>query len=206
MIVDIPEYKYIEAQSIDLSENNICTLIGKNGAGKSTLLESIFQHNTDNNIISFSSGQNELFTTIYEGIRNSTFKQLNRIDGDLQNIQKYHFDSSWVRTLIFFATSMKDGLVRTYLKQNEYIDIDGLNDLTSILKVEFEVPQYYIDAYQNAIEKEAREPDFMSVRRTYIQRYMENIIEKKIDSTYDFENRIPKQSIDIKNGGDRGYC
>jgi len=58
--VNIPAYKYIEAQTIDLSENNICTLIGKNGAEKSTLLESIFQHNTNTNIISFSSGQNEL--------------------------------------------------------------------------------------------------------------------------------------------------
>lgn len=198
MIVDIPEYKYVKAQKIDLSENNICTFIGKNGSGKSTLLESIFRHNTDKNIISFSSGQNELFTTIYEDIKNSTLKQLHKIGVDFQDIKKYHFDSNWVRTLIFFATSMKDGLVRNYLKENEYIETDDLKDLTSKLTIKFEVPEYYIDVYQKAIETEALEPDFMSVRRTYIQKYIEKIIENKIDNMYDFEKKISKQDIEIK--------
>ncbi|MCB4747162.1 MAG: AAA family ATPase [Sulfurovum sp.] len=199
MTVEIPTYKYInETQSIDFSSSNICTFIGKNGSGKSTLLESIFKNNRDKNIISFSSGQNELFTTIYEDIKNSTFKQLNKIGADFQNIKKYHFDSNWVRTLIFFATSMKNGLVRTYLKENSYIEINSLNDLTSKLKLKFEIPQYYIDAYQNAIEKESLEPDFMSVRRTYIQQYIEKIIENKINDTYDFEEKIAKQTIEIK--------
>ncbi|MCB4748689.1 MAG: ATP-binding protein [Sulfurovum sp.] len=199
MTVEIPTHKHIdETQSIDFSSSNICTFIGKNGSGKSTLLESIFENNRDKNIISFSSGQNELFTTIYEDIKNSTFKQLKKIGADFQNIKKYHFDSNWVRTLIFFATSMKNGLVRTYLKENSYIEINSLNDLTSKLKLEFEIPQYYIDVYQNAIEKESLEPDFMSVRRTYIQQYIEKIIENKIDNTYGFEEKIAKQTIEIK--------
>ena len=64
MIINIPNYKFIsESQSLDWSEKKICTLIGSNGSGKSTLLESIFKNN-EGKIISFSSGQNELFTKI----------------------------------------------------------------------------------------------------------------------------------------------
>jgi len=194
MIVEIPEYKNIQAQEINLSETNICTLIGKNGAGKSTLLESIFNNETSHDIIAFSSGQNELFTKIYNEIKKDTFSKINTIGSEFKDINKYYFNKKWVRIIVFFASSMKDGLVKQYLVENEYIDTN--NDLS--LKIEFELPDYYIRAYESAIKEEETNPNHQSVRRTYIHQYIEKIIEKYIKPEFDFDEKLPKKTIKIK--------
>ena len=122
MIVEIPSYKYIdESQKIDLSTIRISTLIGENGSGKSTLLESIFKNYTGK-IISFSSGQNELFTNIYNDIKRNTFKKFQSINTDSEEFKKYHFDYDYSRVLIFIALSLKNGIVRKYLIENQYIN------------------------------------------------------------------------------------
>jgi predicted ATPase len=70
MTINIPAYKYIQnEQNINFSDRNICTLIGENGSGKSTILESIFNkyiEEDDKKVICFTSGQNELFYSIFD--------------------------------------------------------------------------------------------------------------------------------------------
>jgi len=192
MIIEIPSYKNIETdQTINL-DDNISTLIGKNGSGKSTLLESIFASSQDNIIISFSSGQNELFSKIYNNIKRTTFKKIQNIDNELEEVKKYHFDYSFSRILIFLAFSFKNGLIRNYLENSYIEDVDNF-----ILKVDFEIPQYYLNAYNTAVEKEALDTTHYSVRNTYINKYIEKIIEKKINAEYEFNAKINKTNITL---------
>lgn len=192
MIVEIPSYKHIdESQEIDLSTIKISTLIGENGSGKSTLLESIFKNYTGK-IISFSSGQNELFTSIYNDIKRSTFKKFQNINADSEEIKKYHFDYDYSRVLIFIALSLKSGIVRKYLIENQYINSSLSN---TSLNIEFELPEYYLTVYNDARKKEEKQPEHNSIIKTYIHKYIERIIEKKIDSKYDFDKVIKKNNL-----------
>ncbi len=192
MIVEIPSYKYIEEpQQIDLTINKICTLMGGNGSGKSTILESIFA-NYNEKIISFSSGQNELFTKIYNNIKSSTFKKIQNIDTNLEEIKKYHFHYEYSRILVFVALSLKNGLVRKYLNESSYIDTLLSN---TFLDIDFELPDYYIRVYTQAREKETMEPEYNSIIKTYIHKYIERIIENKINNEYDFDKAIKKRTI-----------
>ena len=194
MIVEIPSYKYIdESQKIDLSTIRISTLIGENGSGKSTLLESIFKNYTGK-IISFSSGQNELFTNIYNDIKRNTFKKFQSINTDSEEIKKYHFDYDYSRVLIFIALSLKSGIVRKYLIENQYINSSLSN---TSLNIEFELPEYYLTAYNDARKKEEKEPEHNSIIKTYIHKYIERIIEKKIHSEYDFDKVIKKNNLTL---------
>ena len=194
MIVEIPSYKYIdESQKIDLSTIRISTLIGENGSGKSTLLESVFKNYTGK-IISFSSGQNELFTNIYNEIKRNTFKKFQSINTDSEEIKKYHFDYDYSRVLIFIALSLKSGIVRKYLIENQYINSSLSN---TSLNIEFELPEYYLTAYNDARKKEEKEPEHNSIIKTYIHKYIERIIEKKIHSEYDFDKVIKKNNLTL---------
>ncbi len=194
MIVEIPSYKYIdESQKIDLSTIRISTLIGENGSGKSTLLESIFKNYTGK-IISFSSGQNELFTNIYNDIKRNTFKKFQSINTDSEEIKKYHFDYDYSRVLIFIALSLKNGIVRKYLIENQYINSSLSN---TSLNIEFELPEYYLTEYNDARKKEEKEPEHNSIIKTYIHKYIERIIEKKIHSEYDFDKVIKKNNLTL---------
>lgn len=192
MTIEIPKYKYVQDdQTIDLSTNKICTLIGGNGSGKSTILESIFA-NYNEKIISFSSGQNELFTKIYNNIKSSTFKKIQNIDTNLEEIKKYHFHYEYSRILVFVALSLKNGLVRKYLNENSYIDTLLSN---TFLDIDFELPDYYLRVYAQAREKETMEPEYNSIIKTYIHKYIERIIENKINNEYDFDKAIKKRTI-----------
>jgi ABC-type multidrug transport system ATPase subunit len=194
MIVEIPSYKYIDvSQEIDLSTIKISTLIGENGSGKSTLLESVFKNYTGK-IISFSSGQNELFTNIYNEIKRNTFKKFQSINTDSEEIKKYHFDYDYSRVLIFIALSLKNGIVRKYLIENQYINSSLSN---TSLNIEFELPEYYLTAYNDARKKEEKEPEHNSIIKTYIHKYIERIIEKKIHSEYDFDKVIKKNNLTL---------
>lgn len=194
MIIDIPNYKNIEVnQTIDLNDHNICTLIGANGAGKSTLLESIFNHNNENIIVSFSSGQNELFTNIYKNIKRDTFKKIQNINSEIEEIKKYHFDYDFSRILIFLSCILKDGKVRKFLKENSYIN--HINNLE--LSLDFELPDYYVNAYQTALTQEAIDYNHYSIRNTYVNAYLERLIERKIDSEYDFDKKINKANVSL---------
>ncbi len=220
MIIDIPRYKYIQDdQTIDLSTTNICTLIGSNGSGKSTLLESIFSNYIDkenelrgNDVIEninqslrcivFSSGQNELFSEIFNNYDKNA-RRYNREDE--QTIRSFYFDYWWSRLLIFFATSFKkDGLVRTYLRENNYIDELNEKDNSSYISFSFRVRKPMTD---RIIKEHNREEggayiDNSLIRSLYIK-YLEKIIKKTIDSEYSFREkesikRIVSRGIELK--------
>ncbi|MDN6290683.1 MAG: AAA family ATPase, partial [Tetragenococcus koreensis] len=103
-------------QSLDLS-NGLVTFIGQNGCGKSSILEAIFKKYIEDEglkVICFSSGQNELFSSLF-----NQHKKINRRylkENEESAINSFYFDSSWVRMLIFWSTIFKqNGFVREYL-------------------------------------------------------------------------------------------
>lgn len=220
MTIEIPAYKYVQDnQTLDLSTNKICTLIGENGSGKSTLLESIFSNYIDKenelrendeiqNInqslrcIVFSSGQNELFSEIFNNYDKNA-RRYNREDE--QTIRSFYFDYWWSRLLIFFATSLKkDGLVRTYLREKNYIDELNEKDNSSYISFGFRVRKPLTDRIINEHNREEKGEyiDNSLIRSLYI-RYLEKIIKKTIDSEYSFREketikRIVSQGIKLK--------
>jgi len=215
MIVEIPEYKNISQQQIDFGNENITTLIGGNGAGKSTILESIFQHyieqenilreeeveTLDDNTrcIAFSSGQNELFSSIFNNYDRNA-RRYNR--EDTQTVRSFYFDYWWSRVLIFFAVSLRNnGNARKYLLENGYIEHN--NDYCSI-KFGFRVRKPLVDKIvrEHETEEAGEYIDNPLFRSLYI-RYLKKIIQNKIDESYDFADKdsiykIVSRSISIE--------
>ena len=151
MTINIPAYKYItNEQNIDFLNGNICTLIGENGSGKSTILESIFNkyiEEDDKKVICFTSGQNELFYSIFDKHK----QQSNKFKPDENNIiNSFYFDYWWVRFLVFFAVTIKrNGKVKQYFDEKNY-------DLSSLsIDFKFRVRQPYINQIKNELERES---------------------------------------------------
>jgi len=219
MIINIPSYKHIaENQQLNLTNNNISTLIGGNGAGKSTLLESIFSnyidkenelradeeiYNLNNNLrcIAFSSGQNELFSEIFNNYDKNA-KRYKREDS--QTMRSFYFDYWWSRLLVFFATSLKpDGLVKSYLQTNNYIDCTDGQDISSHIIFNLRVRQPIVNKIIKELEKEATGEYIENplYRSLYIQ-YLEKLINNTINEEYDFTDvasikRIVSTSVKI---------
>ena len=144
-------------QTITL-DRNVTTFIGGNGSGKSSILESIsksYIEDDDARVICFSSGQNELFSEIFQSHRRENKKYQTKEDNA---ITSFYFNSEWVRLLVFWATSFKsDGLVRKYLQDHNYIETNDLNDdITSQLWARFRIRKYYVDKIKREAEKEAK--------------------------------------------------
>lgn len=205
LIVNIPSYKYIQNdQQIDLSESKICTLIGGNGAGKSTLLESIFSNyidlenslrdDEDTNLnhslrcIAFSSGQNELFSKIFNDYEKNA-KRYKREDD--QTIRSFYFDYWWSRLLIFFATSLKDdGLVRRYLQEKNYLDEVGNVDTSTYLEFGLRVRKPIVEKIKSELLREEG-GNFLEnplYRSLYI-RYLEKLVNHTLNKNNDFTDR-----------------
>lgn len=213
MRVKIPAYKHIEiAQHIDFNGSNICTLIGGNGSGKSTILESIFSSKIEmeNAIrergeslkgfyrcITFTSGQNELFSKIFSEYEKSAARYKS-LAGYLDGISSFYFDYWWVKLLIFFATSLKSGgLVRNYLKEHGYIDIEDNSDNSTYLKCGFRVRKYLTDKIieeHNTEESKGVLVENRLLGSLYIG-YLEKIINAKIDPDYSFSDRDSIRNI-----------
>ncbi len=220
MIIEIPRYKNIEiAQEINFDTSNIRTLIGGNGAGKSTLLESIFSNyidkenelrendeidNVNENLrcITFSSGQNELFSEIFDSYEKNA-KRYNREDE--QTIRSFYFDYWWSRLLVFFSTSLKkNGLVRQYLRENNYIDELNEQDISSYISLNFKVRKPFSDKIINEHDREETgEYINNSLIRSLYVKYLEKIIRNKINPNYSFRDketitRIVSQRIKLR--------
>lgn len=208
MILTIPQTVLNDStQELDFSVNNICTLIGKNGSGKSSILEAIFKKyslSDELRVISFSSGQNERFSKIYNDQKSTKFKKITQIDNDtLEYVNIFHFDKTWVKILVFLATSLFDKKTRNYLKE-KYINFDDNDDLSSTLKVKLHIPKFYIDQIQDAYKKEETEPMHKSVRRTYLHAMLTRILEKSGYENYDFEKEL-KIDLSINAKETYGY-
>lgn len=225
MIVEIPAYKHIEeSQEIDFTNKKLCTLIGENGSGKSTLLESIFNKyiENENNLrdtfvdevnnvsyldtnnfadtnrcIVFSSGQNQLFSKIFNNNEKNS-----RTFGRREVFQanSFYFNYEWCRLLVFFASAIKpDGLVHNYLLDKNYIDVD--NNL--ILRFAIRVRQPLLDAITRElyIESTGNHVENALYRSLYIE-YLEKLLNVIYDEDYDFtdtENlyRIVSSRVDF---------
>ena len=197
MTINIPAYKYIQnEQNINFSDRNICTLIGENGSGKSTILESIFNkyiEEDDKKVICFTSGQNELFYSIFDKHK----QQSNKFKPDENNIiNSFYFDYWWVRFLVFFAVTIKrNGKVKQYFDEKNY-------DLSSLsIDFKFRVRKPYINQIKNELQRESSgEFAIESKRRTIHYNLLLKLINKKINADYDFDeinNNIVKRTLSL---------
>lgn len=209
MTLEIPSNKlYNQSQTLSFGTNKLFCLIGGNGSGKSSILESTFdkyirefdipeinedEEEIDNNkkTICFSSGQNELFYSIFNNYkkRSSRF-----VPGQNQDIKSFYFDYYWVRLLVFFALSIKrTGKVASYLSDSNY-DIS-----TAKLYFRFRVKQQYINRVKAELEQEESGTFAVrSIRRTTHHNLLLKILQNKFDENYDFDTvdtRIVKRSI-----------
>lgn len=207
MTIQIPQYKHLlENQSLEYDENKSYLLIGENGSGKSTILESVFQkyiEDEEKNIICFTSGQNELYSDIF----NRHKRNSNRFTPNENNIIKsYFFNKDWIRLLIFFSTSLKsNGLVRNFLLEKGIIEVNTLTnkDVTTKLSFKFGVNKEYIDIIKNELLIEGR-GEFVenSKRRTKQFSLLQRLINHKINDNYDFDeisDTITKRTIEINS-------
>ena len=143
----------LHTQSQQLTIEKVATLIGGNGSGKSCILQSVFDQKLSATafdqlrIVSFSSGQNENFSSAF-----AKYLTRQRRAGNDLNLDCFHFDKSWSKLLIFLATGLKQqGRVRTFLSDNSYI-AEGSTQTTLSLK--FKVDQQYVDLIKAALNLE----------------------------------------------------
>lgn len=176
--------------TIKLDQNNkIVTLIWWNGSWKSTILETIFKkYIEDDNlkIIAFSSWQNELFSSIF---RNHKKKNKKYSTEENLEIKSFYFDYSWVRFLVFFATTFKkEWRVRKYLLENNYIKLDeNGNDISTRIWFRFRLAQSYINKILNEYDREAKWEFIEKLyRNTLYHKYLELFIQNQFDKDYDF--------------------
>ncbi|SHF21557.1 hypothetical protein SAMN05443633_103270 [Chryseobacterium arachidis] len=178
--------------------NGITTFIGGNGSGKSSILESIFEtyiENDDFRVICFSSGQNELFSEIFNKHKRTNRRYLRERN---ETIQSFYFNSEWIKLLIFWATIFKEnGLVRKYLLEKNYINVDALNDdISTKLHFRFRIRKDYVLSIRNEIEQEELGTNVSEegyeiqenlLRKTEFHETLEKII-TAFDIDFDFQN------------------
>lgn len=197
MILQLPHNKlHQQIQELNFTYTNIFTLIGENGSGKSSILESIFQkyiEDEDKKVICFTSGQNELFYSIF----NEHKQQSNKFKPDENNIiNSFYFDYWWVRFLVFFAVTIKrNGKVKQYFDEKNY-------DLSSLsIDFKFRVRKPYINQIKNELQRESNgEFAIESKRRTIHYNLLLKLITEKINADYDFDeinNNIVKRTLSL---------
>lgn len=196
----IPRNKiYNHPQTLQL-DSNILTFVGENGCGKSAILESIFTKHLEDNqnetrLITYSSGNNESFSTIFrKSIRSKQRFVINNFDDEdkFENaINAFYFDEKWVRFLIFFATGLKrDGKVIDFLKDKGLVDTNDQGvDITTKIKFPFRVRKYYNDKIIDAVQKEAEDLEYeaKSIRRTFFHQFLTKLTEHIHASDFDFD-------------------
>ncbi|WP_274872333.1 AAA family ATPase [Serratia marcescens] len=201
-----PLHQHAQTLRID----KIATLIGENGSGKSSILQSVFEQRlagTDHEnlkVVCFSSGQNENYSAKF-----STYLNRERRAGRGLSLECFYYDKSWSKLLIFLATAIKrKGKVRAFLAERNYVVETEINegsdrekdDLSTILKCTFKVDKNYIARVQDALSREERgEAD--TLRATPYFRSLESFITNLISRSYEFEEPIRKQSINITANG-----
>ncbi|AJI74923.1 ABC transporter family protein [Francisella philomiragia subsp. philomiragia ATCC 25015] len=176
-------------------------LIGENGSGKSAILESIFKtysYKKDVRIVGFSSGMNESFTYLFKHLTLENKKKI--INQENSIINTFYFNSSWVFVLVFFATSLKEnGLVREFLKKKRLVSESSVKyDLTTRLYFKLKIPKSYVGTIQRSLEKEKEKYDLKSIRRSFLNLFLERILKFNGYVNYDFQDSIPKEFVQIK--------
>ncbi|WP_299180141.1 AAA family ATPase [uncultured Aquimarina sp.] len=202
MEVVVPENKIYNTEQTVTIDGNVLTFVGENGCGKSAILESIFSRHLgdredERRLITFSSGNNESFSSIFQkNIRSNQRFIVNNFDDEerVENaINAFYFDPSWVRFLVFFATALKrKGKVIEYLKNKNLVDVnnDGV-DITTKLGFPFRVRRGYTNKIFNAVLEEGDDLEYQqrSVRNTFFHQYLTNLTEHIHSPDFDFEER-----------------
>jgi ABC-type cobalamin/Fe3+-siderophores transport system ATPase subunit len=194
------------------TNSKVITLIGENGCGKSAILESVFKSTELNNefrTIAFSSGQNELFTNLFEKIQRNNRSNLfsgnkeNQVDYQestfTQPINSFYYNHKWAKLLIFFAITYKtDGLVNSFLKTNNYVEHSGDDiDISSFLEINVKVLNNYINKVKREKEVEERGTSSSFLQSKYhkkLSHFIDKAFPRTDESLYDFEQKIDKQN------------
>lgn len=198
-----PNKIYKESQNLDFGTEKIITLIGENGSGKSAILEKIFSDYISNEqtlLISFTSGQNESFSEIFsEHLKKSKRFLIDSFSQPVRNEQSeeskqvslnsFHFDSTWVRLLIFFATTIKaDGLTRKFLHEKGIIDISNdsdKDDLSTKIVFKIRILTKYLNKLDADDKMESLDPSKLPIRKSIIHQMLEKLM-GKLEPWYDF--------------------
>lgn len=200
----------LHPQAQTLRIDKIATLIGENGSGKSSILQSVFEQrlagkdHENLKVVCFSSGQNENYSAKF-----STYLNRERKAGRGLSLECFYYDKSWSKLLIFLATTIKrKGKVRAFLAERNYVVENEINegsdrekdDLSTTLKCTFKVDKNYIARVQDALSREERgEAD--TLRATPYFRSLESFITNLISRSYEFEEPLRKQTINITANG-----
>jgi ABC-type cobalamin/Fe3+-siderophores transport system ATPase subunit len=179
----------------------IATFIGGNGSGKSTILKSIFDEKLkpgstlyqDYKIVCFSSGQNESYSE-----RFASYLNTERKDKRALNLDCFYYDKSLAKLLIFLSsTSIHNGLVRNFLKHNNYIvESEFDEDDTTKISFDVKVDKAYTNLVKQAYEAEAKGNSDVITNKAYHQT-LRNFINTLVDESYDFTEPLELTSIQL---------
>jgi ABC-type cobalamin/Fe3+-siderophores transport system ATPase subunit len=186
-------------QTLDFDK--IATFIGGNGSGKSTILKSIFDEKLkpgstlyqDYKVVCFSSGQNESYSE-----RFASYLNTERKDKKALSLDCFYYDKSLAKLLIFLSTtSNQNGLVRNFLKQNNYI-VESEFDEDETTKISFavKVDKVYADLVKQAHKAEANGNSNVITNKAYHQT-LSNFINTLIDENYDFSESLDLETVQL---------
>jgi ABC-type cobalamin/Fe3+-siderophores transport system ATPase subunit len=186
-----------EPQTLEFEK--IATFIGGNGSGKSSILKSIFEGKLDDSqyqdykVVCFSSGQNESYSERFSKHLNSE-----RLSKKALNLDCFYYDKSWSKLLIFLAsTSNAEGLVRTFLRQNDYVIESELDeDNSTKLSIDVRVAQGYIKIVRDALQDETEGEQAVITNNAY-HRTLQNFINSLISKNYNFEQPLEKTKVEL---------
>ncbi len=190
---------YPEAQTLDFEK--IATFIGGNGSGKSSILKSIFDEKLkpdstlyeDYKVVCFSSGQNESYSERFAHYLNTE-----RANKRALGLDCFYYDKSLAKLLIFLSTTGDhSGLVRTFLKQNNYVvESEFDEDESTKLSFDVKVDKAYIEQVKQAGKEEASGNSDVITNKAY-HRTLKNFIHTLIDESYDFSDSIALKTVNL---------
>lgn len=188
-----------ETQILDFEK--IATFIGGNGSGKSSILKSIFDEKLkpgsnlyeDYKVVCFSSGQNESYSERFAHYLNTE-----RANKRALSLDCFYYDKSLAKLLIFLSTTGdQNGLVRKFLRQNNYVvENDFDEDASTKLSFDVKVDKAYIEQVKQASKKEASGDSDVIINKAYHQT-LSNFINSLIDESYDFRDSIALKTISL---------
>ncbi|PTA50135.1 ATP-binding protein [Shewanella morhuae] len=194
-----PNTLFLQPQ--ELVFEKIATFIGGNGSGKSTILKSIFDEKLkpgstlyqDYKVVCFSSGQNESYSERFARYLNSERKDKRALSLDC-----FYYDKSLAKLLIFLSTtSNPNGLVRNFLKQNNYVvENEFEEDETTKISFKVKVDKAYIGQVEQANKDEAKGNNDVITNKAYHQT-LSNFINRLVDESYDFTAPLEQASIQL---------
>lgn len=184
-----------------LEFDKIATFIGGNGSGKSSILKSIFDEKLkpDSNlyenykVVCFSSGQNESYSERFAHYLNTE-----RANKRALSLDCFYYDKSLAKLLIFLSTtSDHKGLVRTFLRQNNYVVESELDeDESTKLSFDVKVDKAYVEQVKQAGKEEASGNSDIITNKAYHQT-LENFVHALIDESYDFSDSIALKTVNL---------